>query len=168
MEIGSTFKESVQLGRIFKTPDFHVLTAICFLVEENYASALESFEGAIAAKEKECEPLEEMDETERLEARGECESFTNQMLYNMTLCEMALGREGEAAATVGRIAIPIEQSYYADYVGFRRFVEGASLTCKKEEVFPSRNKLSNHLQRVTLTRQGNTYEFKLCIAFPKV
>ena len=42
-----------------------------------------------------------------LEIRGEIESFTNQMLYNVCLCEMTLGKAEDAKNTVQKMKIPL-------------------------------------------------------------
>lgn len=67
-----------------------------------------------------------------------------------------------------------DQPFYGDYVNFKKFVHREVESYKKEEVFPSRNKLSNFLEKVKLTidckngAEKVTTLLKLCIPFPKV
>jgi hypothetical protein len=90
------------------------------------------------------------------------------MLYNMVLCRLSLGEHQVAILLVQSMKVELEQSFYADFVNFRKWVTGEVPAFKKEEVFPNRNKLSNFLPPILLEAQGQTLSLRLCVPFPKV
>lgn len=70
------------------------------------------------------------------------------MKYNMTLCNMLLGKREEAISICKTITVDIDQPFYGDYINFKKFINKETEVYKKEDVFPSRNKLSNFLDKV--------------------
>ena len=90
----------------------------------------------------------------------------------MALCLLNLGQEAEAAKEVQLMRVDFDLPFYSDFVNFRKWVNRESELFKKEEVFPSRNKLSNFIPKITVRRQGPPQlppaTLKLCIPFPKV
>lgn len=72
------------------------------------------------------------------------------------------------------IHVDFDQPFYGDFVSFKKFINREVDSYKKEEVFPSRNKLSNFLEKVKLTIESKngtekvTTMMKLYIPFPKV
>lgn len=64
--------------------------------------------------------------------------------------------------------IEIDQSFYADFVIFKKFVCGEIENFKREEVFPSKNKLSNFIDKIPVTMGNCKLELKMCLPFPKV
>jgi hypothetical protein len=72
------------------------------------------------------------------------------MRYNIVLCRMAKGEREEALNVYKQISVDFDQPYYGDYVNFKKFLSMEVDIYKKDEVFPSRNKLSNYLDRISL------------------
>lgn len=165
--IEELFAQSDCLGRIFKRTDCHMLRGVCFVQEELYEQAVDCFERAVAEKDREVSRSEDLDEVARTENEKEVETFASQMRYNVVVCELAAGREAEAMAACQNVKIPHEQPYFPDFINFRRFVAAEIPAPKREEVFPSRNKLSNFLPKVPILREPPCF-LKLCIPFPKV
>ncbi len=112
---------------------------------------------------------EDDDESNFIENKKEIDTFSNQVRYNLVLCYLNMHDEAAARDVVKQIDIDLDQPYYGDFVQFKKFVMGDIETFKKEEVFPSRNKLSNFIQKIKVTSHNrNPLELKLCIPFPKV
>lgn len=76
------------------------------------------------------------------------------MKYNIVLCRLSQGKFDDALNYYKQIHVDIDQPYYGDYVAFRKLLNKEVESYKKEEVFPSRNKLSNFLDKIPLTLSG--------------
>lgn len=63
--------------------------------------------------------------------------------------------------------VDLSQPFYMDFINFKQFITQDSMF-KKEEVFPSRNKLSSFLEKIIVSKNSKKLYLKLCIPFPKV
>ena len=90
------------------------------------------------------------------------------MKYNLILCHLNLNEKEEALNFLQQIKIDLDQPFYSDFVNFKKWIKKESEQFKKEEVFPSRNKLSNFLPKITVNHEGSQQLLKLCVPFPKV